>query len=222
MRRISIIFFVAALGCGGLDQAGGDAADTEAATESGSGSGGGGSGSTTAPTGGFDIDTTPWSETEAPATSGVDGGGSGPPAEGEESGDEDGEEEGGEPETFVGIYSFGAAVIGESYTPEGEMFAVINGDEVCLITWTATAVPDDTCMECEFAYRLTIDSLEVLEDTGCADNGQPYYDQGTTFGVGMFEEELFIDEGSGYEWVEGFGEYVADRGAFEWELELEI
>ena len=210
MRLAWSISLITLAGCGGVDQVDPGSTDTEATTSGTSG--------TASSTGGFDIDTTPWAETEAPPTggAGLDTG-----STGSEPVEEESDDDGPEDETFVGMFGFGPSVPGESYAPEGEMVAVVDKEDECLIEWTASAVPDDTCSECEFAFRLTLETLEVIEDVACEDYGLPTADVGASFGIGVFEEELFFEDGRGWEWVEGYGEYIPERGVFEWELELE-
>ncbi|MEM6989845.1 MAG: hypothetical protein AAF721_05095 [Myxococcota bacterium] len=187
------------------------------------------SGSTTRP----EVETKPWdveTETSPPSmstggeggagsTTGAPMGTSGDPDEGTEDGEEEGVEE-----DFVGMFGFGPAVPGESYTPEGEAIAFLNGVDECVMLWSGSAVPDDTCMECEFAFRITIESTEAEEDIDCVGYG---FDaatlEGSELAVGVAAgRALYIDEGEGWTPVEeGFGELDELRGVFEWEFAIE-
>ena len=123
-------------------------------------------------------------------------------------------------EDFVGIFGFGMAVPGQSYAVEGETIAFVDGEDLCVLLWTASAVPDDTCTECDFAFRLTIDTVEVEADVDCAAYGwAPAEVEGSVIAVGPAPgEDLYVDEGEGWTWsVEGFAEYIEGRGVFEWE-----
>jgi len=198
------------------------------------GSSGTGADATTAP----GVETKPWDvETEsspalmtsdtgmgddsAPATTTTSGGA----VDGEEdtAEDADGEEE-GEREDFVGLYGWGTAVLGESYASQGEAVVFVGGVEGCIAVWSATAVPDTTCPECSFAYRLTIDTVEVEEDVNCAEYGFTAEAlAGRQFAVGVQGNDgLALDDGDGWIETDGWGEFVEDRGVFEWELPSEV
>lgn len=180
------------------------------------------------------VDTKPWdveTETNPPSmpTSAADGDVSGTgganttDGQADDVADEEGEDEGGE-ESFIGMFGIGSAVPGESYAPSGEAIAFVAGVDECVVLWQATAVVDETCTECDYAFQLTIDTTEVEADVDCMTYGfAPDQLLGESFSVGFSgEETLHLNEGEGWATVEeGFAEFVQERGTLEFEFPVE-
>ncbi len=223
--RITLLasLIVVGSGCATLEEAG-----SPGGSETG--------GSTMGSTGQPPVDTKPWdveTETNPPSMStGGEGGGdvSTAAADAEAGSDaaadseEDAGDEEGVEEDFVGIFGFGDAVPGESYSPQGEAVAFFDGVDECIVHFTATAVVDDTCAACDFAFRLTVSETTVEEDLDCASYGfDPPTLEGSELAVGLGPgRALYVDEGEGWQVVdEGFAEYIDRRGVFEWELAIE-
>ncbi len=168
-------------------------------------------------------DTTPWNiDTEDPpaTTAPLTTGGDASDTEGEEETDSEGKK--GEEEDFIGWFGYGTVVPGESYDAGGEVIVFIDDVDYCILIWSATSVPSDACAECEGAFTMTIDNVEVEVEEDCSMAGtSSKMLGGSSVGVGWNGEQLYVDFGDGFALAEGgFAEYVEERQEFFWELPL--
>lgn len=161
-------------------------------------------------------DTGSWWEVDTDWTTSAGGEGDGD--------DEEGEEDGEEEEDFLAWVGEGMVVPGESMELEVEFIDFRQGEDRCTIFATSTsAMPDESCDACEFAFEVTLGNTEAAATETCAEHGlDPPTLDGRVLGLGYAAGTLYWKEQGTWSAVAGEAEYAPAEQLIFWEYLLAV